>query len=171
MQKDGEKEIKTSFEIDSMNLGENIKPGEIVFVDEFSASQDYQKNVWVKVRTNTGKVGYTILDDSLEKIDKVNVMEVTVDLQDLANNSPSNSGIERDLTIGDRVVAIESENSKNCSCVLYFDKNGIAKYGELYDEYLKEVKFDKPIKTNREKIDGTTDIFRAAIEKKINQIA
>lgn len=160
MQKDVEKEIKTSFKKNSKNLGENIKKDEIIFVDEFSARQDSEKNIWVKIRTNTGKVGYTILDSSLEKVDQVNVMEINADLQKIvkANDNQSvNDEIKKDLSKGDRVASICSKDPKKYVCVVYFDKNGIAKYGELNSDYLNEVEFKEPIKTNIEKMKNTSN--------------
>lgn len=128
---------------DGVTVGEKFKDGEIIFVDEKGIQLDDEGNYWMKMRTNSGSIGYIKNDDNLKEVNDGILVEV-VNSNNVFDINTENlnmdiSNMITDVQVGSRLVVIGEGSNENLSRALYFDANGQAKWGEISNDLIKDV--------------------------------
>ncbi len=127
--------------------GFEVQPGEIIFADMLNAKMDQENNIWLKIRTNLGNVGYIKVDDSIQRIEDGVLVEITSDTNKIlevgnANLNTNSENMITNIEPGDRLVVVSEGSSSKTSYAVYFDDNGNAKWGEINNELLKEIELE-----------------------------
>lgn len=128
---------------DGVIVGEKFNDGEIIFADEKCIQLDDDGNYWMKMRTNSGAIGYIKNDDNLKEVNDGILVEVVnsnnvVDIN-TENLNMDISNMITDIEVGSRLVVIGEGSNENLSRALYFDANGQAKWGEISNDLIKDV--------------------------------
>ena len=137
------KYMQSSIGKEGIKIGDNFSNGDIIFADKSDIQLDNENNYWMKIRNNEGIVGYIQIDDTLQEIQDGVLVEVSdlgkVSDTDTLNLKSDASNLITDVEVGSRLVVIGKGSKKDLSSAIYFDANGIAKWGEISNDLIQEV--------------------------------
>lgn len=124
-----------------------LKNGDIIFVDEFDIKYDDKKNLWMKARTSKGDIGYVEANDDLKEIKDVGLVQIVENSNEIiksgnVNLSENTEYVITNISAGDRMVIVGDGKSANSSYAIYYDEYGIARFGEINNLLIEEVKLN-----------------------------